>query len=129
MGKMSRKRAAAQKNKLREVFMASDQSFVDYVCDQLAPAGEIIHKKMFGEYGLYCQDKIFALVCDNRLYFKPTEAGREFIGSPEMAPPYPGAREYFLIEEKLEDSEWLTALLRCSLPELPAPKPRRKRKP
>ncbi len=109
--------------------MASDQSFVDYVCDQFAPAGIIEYKKMFGEYGLYCQGKIFALVCDNRLFIKPTEAGREFIGTPRMAPPYPGAKAYFLIEEKIEDTEWLAALLRCSLPQLPAPKPRRKKKP
>lgn len=34
--------------------MASHQDFVDYVAEQLREAGTIHSRKMFGEYGLYC---------------------------------------------------------------------------
>lgn len=38
--------------------MSSDKGFVDYVVEQLRDAGSIRSKKMFGEYGLYC-DEVF----------------------------------------------------------------------
>jgi TfoX/Sxy family transcriptional regulator of competence genes len=83
---------------------------------------------MFGEYRLFSDGKIFALVCYNKLYIKPTEAGRAFIIDVLEAPPYEGAKNCFLIEEKLEDKEWLSELVRISLKELPEPKPRKKKK-
>ena len=56
--------------------MASSREFVDYVVEQLSGAGEIRYRAMFGEYGLYLDGKFFAMVCDNQLLFKDTEAGR-----------------------------------------------------
>ena len=69
--------------------MASKQSTVDYIVDQMANAGTITSKKMFGEYGVYLDGKIFALVADDLLYVKPTAAGRALIGSPTEAPRRP----------------------------------------
>ncbi len=107
--------------------MASNKEFVDYVVEQLSLNDEVRARSMFGEYGLYCTNKFFGSVCDNRLFFKPTAAGREFIGTPTEAPPYPGAKNSFLIEEKIEDREWLAELLRLTVAELPEPKPRKKK--
>ncbi len=107
--------------------MASDQSFVDFIVDQIENAGEITAKKMFGEYGIFSNKKIFGLICDNKLFIKPTEAGRAFIKKVVEAPPYPGAKNSFLIEDKIEDREWLSELVRISLKELPEPKPRKKK--
>ncbi len=106
--------------------MASDQNFVDFVVGQIQNAGEITAKKMFGEYGIYSNGKIFGVICDNKLFVKPTDSGRKFIGNVVEAPAYPGARPSFLIEEKLEDIEWLSELVRISVKELPEPKPKRK---
>lgn len=108
--------------------MASDQQFVDFVVDQIDGVGEIIAKKMFGEYGIYADGKLFALICNNKFYVKPTAAGRHFIGDVVEAPPYPGAKPQFLIEEKLEDREWLSRFIQVSLPELPMPKPKKRKK-
>lgn len=108
--------------------MASDQKFVDFVLEQVENAGEIIAKKMFGEYGIYSDGKIFGLICDNKLFIKPTNSGREFIGNVIEAPPYPGAKPFFLIEDKIEDREWLSELIRISATELPVPKPKKKKK-
>ena len=43
--------------------MASHQGFVDYVAEQLREAGAICSRKMFGEYGLYCDGIFFAVIC------------------------------------------------------------------
>lgn len=106
--------------------MASDIRFVEFVIDQVDDDLDISHKSMFGEYGLYSRDKIIAVICDDQLFVKPTEAGRAFIGEPEMASPYPGAAPRFLITDKLEDGPWLSELLRVTYAELPKPKPKKK---
>jgi TfoX/Sxy family transcriptional regulator of competence genes len=107
--------------------MASDQKFVDFVMEQIKNAGEITAKKMFGEYGIYADRKLFGLICDNKLFIKPTISGQEFIGNVVEAPPYEGAKPSFLIEEKIEDSNWLSELIRISLKELPPPKLKKKK--
>ncbi len=107
--------------------MPSDQNFVDFVLEQIKNAGEITAKKMFGEYGIYADGKLFGLVCDNKLFIKPTIPGREFIGDVVEAPPYEGAKPSLLIEDKIEDSDWLSELVRISVKELPDPKPKKKK--
>ncbi len=108
--------------------MASDQSFVDFIVDQASDAGEITYRKMFGEYGLYCDGKIVALICNNRLFVKPTEQGRNFIADVNEAPAYPGAKPSLLIEERIEDRAWLAQLIRITCNALPNPKPKKKKK-
>ena len=107
--------------------MAPDKNFIVYIVDQLRTAGAISHRKMFGEYAVYCNNKVVALVCDNQLFIKPTGAGRVFIGTVVEAPPYPGAKGYFLIDDKFEDHEWLGELVKITERELPVPKPKKKR--
>jgi len=107
--------------------MASDIEFVTFVVDQLDDSCEVTYRKMFGEYALYLDGKVVALICDNQLFVKPTTAGRAFIGEVNEAPPYPGAKPSFLIGDRLEDGEWLTRLLGFTAAELPRPKPKKKR--
>ena len=108
--------------------MASDKEFVDFVVDQIENAGEITAKKMFGEYGIFSDRKIFALICNNKLFIKPTVSGREFIKKVVESPPYEGAKPSFLIEDNIEDREWLSNLVRITVKELPEPKPKKKKK-
>ena len=105
--------------------MASDLEFVNYVCDQTAAAGSISFRKMFGEYAVYCDGKVVALVCDNQFFVKPTAAGRAMVGKVAEAPPYPGAKPYFLIGDELDDREWVSTLVRVTARELPLPKPKK----
>lgn len=107
--------------------MASDQEFVDFIVDQMGDAGAVRSRKMFGEYAIYCNDKVTALVCDNQLFVKPTDAGRAFIGEVVEAPPYPGAKLSFLIEERFEDRDWISELVRITSAALPEPKPKKKK--
>ena len=108
--------------------MATDQKFVDFVLGQLQAIKEVSANKMFGEYGVYSNGKIFGVLCDNRLFIKPTSAGRAFIGDVVEAAPYEGAKPSFLIEEKLEDRKWLSELIRLTVKELPEPKPQKAKK-
>ncbi|NTV64824.1 MAG: TfoX/Sxy family protein [Oscillochloris sp.] len=108
--------------------MASDQSFVTFIVDQIEGAGARSYRKMFGEYAIYSDSKIVALVCDNQLFVKPTDAGRAFIGAAVKAPAYPGAKPSFLIEDQLDDKEWLSQLIRITADALPTPKPKKKKK-
>ncbi|NTW55283.1 MAG: TfoX/Sxy family protein [Chlorobaculum sp.] len=105
--------------------MSSDLPFVEYACEQMSGAGAITFRKMFGEYALYCDGKVVALVCDNRLFVKPTAAGREIAGQLAEAPPYPGAKLHLLVGQELDDREWLSSLIRVTARELPVPKARR----
>lgn len=107
--------------------MASTAAFVDYLRDQLGAAGTIEFRKMFGEYAMYCDGKVVALVCDDQLFLKPTQAARQHLGRVVEAPPYPGARLYFLVQEALEDRALITTLVRLTADELPLPRPRKPR--
>ena len=106
--------------------MASSREFVEYVTEQFDEELGVTHKKMFGEYGLFCDGKMFGMVCDDRFFVKPTGAGRAFIGNVVEAAPYPGAKPSFLIEEGLEDRDWLSELARITARELPVPKRKKK---
>jgi TfoX/Sxy family transcriptional regulator of competence genes len=106
--------------------MASEQKFVDFIVEQMDIPEKISSKKMFGEYGLYFEDKMFALVCDNKLYIKPTISGKDYITDLVEESPYPGAKPCFLIEEKLDDKVWLKKLVEITVKELPEPKPKKK---
>lgn len=99
--------------------MASQQNTLDFVLDQISSAGSVTAKKMFGEYGIYCDGIIVALLCDDQLFIKPTSAGKNFIGQYEEGFPYPGAKAYlFIAGDKWEDSEWLTELVKRTATEL-----------
>ena len=105
--------------------MASEQKFVDFITDQIGFSENVTNKKMFGEFGLYFDNKLFGLICDNKLFIKPTQSGREYIENVVEASPYPGAKPSFLIEEKLDDREWLRTLIKMTVNELPEPKPKK----
>jgi TfoX/Sxy family transcriptional regulator of competence genes len=107
--------------------MASDLGYVEHVCDQLREIGGVSYRKMFGEYALYVGGKVVALVCDNQLFVKPTEAGRRLLGEPVEGAPYPGAKPHFVVDEHIDDRELLTAVFRATESELPEPKPKKRR--
>ena len=103
--------------------MASNQSTVDFILGQLMGAGDISARKMFGEYGIYCDGKMVASVCDDQLFVKPTASGRAFIVEVVEAPPYPGAKPGFLISaEQIKNHVWLSELIQITTKELPLPK-------
>lgn len=106
--------------------MATKQEFMEYIVEQLQGAGTITYRKMFGEYGVYRDGKIFAVVCDDQLFVKVTPAGKEQFPDLPEAPPYQGAKNYFLVQD-VENREFLTSLTEITCQALPEPKPKRKK--
>ncbi len=107
--------------------MASSLEYVQFVADQLHEAGEIVYKKMFGEYGLYCNGKFFAVVCDNRFLVKITEAGKALLPDYKTELPYEGGKPMLFIED-LDNQDLLKELALVTCAELPDPKPKKRKK-
>lgn len=108
--------------------MATDQDFIDYVAEQLALGERLTHKKMFGEYALYVDEKVVAFACDNSLFVKPSSAAALAPNLPQR-PPYPGAKDYPVADELLDDADGLRRLILETAALMPVPKPRAPRKP
>lgn len=90
--------------------MATRQATADFILGKLRHPERFAVRSMFGEFALYADGRTVAFICDNLLYVKIRPASRELEPLCEKAPPYPGAKLYYLVEE--------TQL--SSLPNLPA---------
>ena len=109
--------------------MSTQQKTVDYILEQAASAGDVTARKMFGEYGMYCDGKIMALICDDQLFIKPTQAGRDYLGEVTEGEPYPGAKPYFRVDgDRWDDADWLAGLVKATADDLPVPKPKKAKK-
>jgi len=105
--------------------MATDLDTIHFLCDQAGLGARLTFRKMFGEYALYVDGKVVALVCDDQLFLKPNDAAAKLLGTPTLAPAYPGSKDYFLLEEEIEDRDRLRELLIATADALPPPKPKR----
>lgn len=108
--------------------MATDSSFIEYVCDQASLGRQLSYRKMFGEYALYLEGKVIAFACDNSLFLKPTAPVRALLGREPDALPYPQAKPHFRIDDALDDPALLKRLLLLTAAELPLPKPKAAKK-
>ncbi len=107
--------------------MATDQKTIDFLTEQIQKAGDIRSRKMFGEYALYCNEKVVAFVCDDQLFIKPTSISNNYLDDSYLAPPYPGAKNYYQVpEDRWDDHEWLTEFVKETAAVLPLPKPKKR---
>ncbi len=104
--------------------MATNPDFLNYLVQQIRCPQPIRTLKMMGEYCVYYDNKVVALVCDNQLFMKDTTAGRAYLGAVELAPAYPGSKPFLLIDD-LEDHEKLSRLVEITAAALPLPKPKK----
>ena len=105
--------------------MATSRDYVDYILEQCA--GLPVHTRaMMGEYILYYNDRVAADLCDNRMLVKNLPAARSRMPDAPLEPPYPGAKEMLLVEFT-DDRQRLAELLEAIYPELPAPKPKKRK--
>lgn len=105
--------------------MATDQNYIAFVLEQAGAASGLSARKMFGEYALYLDGKVVALVCDNQVFVKPTEAGRAMLERVSEHPPYPGAKPHFRLDDEIDDAELLRKLFAVTAQALPLPKPKK----
>ena len=97
--------------------MSSKKDFLDFVIDQIRDQELIKSRKMFGEYAICYDEKVVALICDDKLFIKNTidgirffeqEYGKENI---HLAPPFKGAKDWILLEDEIENREFLNELI------------------
>ena len=56
--------------------MMQQDSFKEFVLDQLAGMEPVTCRAMFGGFGLYCRDVFFGILHKGRLYFKTNDQTR-----------------------------------------------------
>ncbi|MGX9220465.1 TfoX/Sxy family protein [Massilia varians] len=105
--------------------MGTERSFVDYVTELAGLGSRLTHKKMFGEYALYLDGKVVAFACDNSLFIKPSKAVATLAPDLPQGPPYPGAKDYPIADELLDDPEALRRLIEETAALMPLPKPKK----
>ncbi len=64
----------------------SDKEYIKYIEDILGDFGSIKTKAMFGGYGVYKDNLIFAIIVDNELYFKADKTTMLFFKERESEP-------------------------------------------
>ena len=123
-----RKKIKNEKNKRKGVnTLASTKDYLNFILEQLSELEEITYYAMMGEFIIYYHGKIVGGIYDNRLLVKPVSAAKEFMPDAPLELPYEGAKEMLLVEN-VDDKHFLAQLFEKMYPELPAPKPKKKKK-
>ncbi len=106
--------------------MASSLDVIEFICKQIATAGEVKYRKMFGDYMIYVNDKPVVIVGDDIPYVKTHEAIGELMSAAEEGYPYEGAKLHYILDVSKPD---LAVKVVSKLAEvLPYPKSRKKKK-
>lgn len=99
-----------------------DDSFKDFVLDQLQELQDVEARRMFGAFGLYQEETFFGIVHKGRLYFKIDDSTVGEYRKRKMKPFRPNARQtlktYFQVPaDILEDvdrlCEWAQRAVSC----------------
>jgi DNA transformation protein len=56
--------------------MASSAEYLSYVIGQLSMLHGVSARRMFGGFGLYCEDRFFGLISGDVLYFRVADGNR-----------------------------------------------------
>ena len=104
--------------------MATTLDYIEYVCDQINDTGMVRHKKMFGEYMIYVNDKPILLVCDNTVFVKIQPCLDGLLSEADKGFPYNGAKEHYILDT--DNTELLRSVVGVLEPITPLPKPRKK---
>jgi TfoX/Sxy family transcriptional regulator of competence genes len=104
--------------------MGTRADTVDHLLDALSSL-PLSARKMFGEYALYLDGKVVALVCDDQLFLKPTAGAQAALPGCPTAPPYPGAKSHLLVTDALDDPDLVITALKAVATDLPTPKPKK----
>lgn len=99
----------------------SNPDLIQYIVEQAAKAGEMRARKMFGDYALYCNDKVVGLICDDYLYLKPFNQLKPLLHEEDkhMQPPYDGTKPHYVITD-VDDADYLSLLVRTVAENLPS---------
>jgi len=104
--------------------MATDLSFIEYVCEQLHGVGDIRYRKMFGEYMVYVNDKPVLTVCDNTVFVKQLDCITESMKDAKVGAPYDGAKPHYILD--IDSADFAREIIRQVEAATPLPKKKKK---
>ena len=99
-----------------------DESFKDFILDQLQELDGVEARRMFGGYGLYQDETFFAIVHKGRLYFNIDEATVGEYRKHRMKPFRPNAKQtlksYYqvpveIVENAEQLAQWAKRTIHC----------------
>jgi TfoX/Sxy family transcriptional regulator of competence genes len=106
--------------------MASSKDYLAFIMDQLSLLDDVSYRAMMSEYIIYYHGKVIGGIYDDRFLVKDTKAARSLMSNADLELPYDGAKEMILVDE-VDNREFLRDLFDAMYPELPAPKPKKKK--
>ncbi len=107
--------------------MSTQKETVEFILEKLRHPERFRTWAMFGEYALYADGTVVALICDDQLYVKIVPASQALEAICEKDAPYPGARPHYVVEEvQLSQLENLSEILFAIAKSLPAKKKSKK---
>ena len=90
--------------------MANKQETVEMLLHHAA-SGLVHARKMFGEYGIYYADRMVAILANDELYIKQSEAAKRYLPHHELAYPFPGAKQWIVVPiARWSRAGWLARL-------------------
>ena len=78
--------------------MACTTEYIDFICNVLAPIGEVRYRKMMGDYVIYVNDKCVITACDNCSYIKKLKCIEDLMAGSETGYAYEGAKESYILD-------------------------------
>lgn len=108
--------------------MATQKDTMEFILEKLR-SPRFAARSMFGEYALYADGKVVALVCDDQLFVKIQPESRELEDVCTKDTPYPGAKPHYLVEEEqLSQLPQLASILFDIAATRSKPKPKKKKR-
>lgn len=104
--------------------MACSTEFIEFVCDVLAPLGEVRSHKMMGDYIIYVNGKNVITACDNIAFVKKLPIIAELMTDVESGCPYDGAKEAYILD--FQDRQKILRVIETLWEDLPFPKSKKK---
>lgn len=105
--------------------MACSTEFIEFICDALAPLGDVSSRKMMGDYIIiYVNGKNVITACDNTAFVKKLSSISEMMADAECGCPYEGAKEAYILD--FRDRQKVLRVIETLWKDLPFPKSKKK---
>jgi DNA transformation protein and related proteins len=100
-----------------------NESFTDFVLDQLEELPNITARRMFGGFGLYCEKYFFGIISKSELYFKTDATTRTSYTQRGMKPFTPNPQQILknylevpvdILEDRQSLVEWAREAVRVA---------------
>lgn len=103
--------------------MACSTEYIDFICNAIAPLGDVRYRKMMGDYVIYLNKKCVITACDNCSYIKKLKCIEDLMAGSETGYAYEGAKESYILD--FSDPKKARVVISAIWEALPNPKKRK----